>query len=208
MAPTPLLTLLQQQLSECLMQGTSISESGLTVSTDKLSGEIILFFRIDSIAGRRGLGMEDLKVCDCLVFYAKENEQREMLCFLELKAAGLDKATQQILRMPYRILCNGTEQKSLGASPGLALKPSHFPPLHKIRYGVQILSVYRKVKQLLETNHIQFIILKVCICMRHQVPPGQLHHARELKRIFGPDNVHLKFGTRHYKQFGVLLRAT
>ena len=166
MAPTPLLTLLQQQLSECLMQGTSISESGLTVSTDKLSGEVILFFRIDSIAGRSALGMEDLKVCDCLVFYAKENEQREMLCFLELKAAGLDKATQQIL------------------------------------------SVYRKVKQLLETNHIQFVILKVCICMRHQVPAGELRHAKELKRIFGPDNVHLKFGTRHYKQFGLLLRAT
>ncbi len=38
--------------------------------------------------------------------------------------------------MPYRILCNGTEQKSLEARSGLTLKPSHFSPLHKIRYGV------------------------------------------------------------------------
>src|SRR6266567_5603387 len=40
--------------------------------------------------------------------------------------------------MPYRILCNGTEQKSLEARAGLTLKPSHFSPLHKIRYGVQV----------------------------------------------------------------------
>lgn len=165
MAPTPLLTLLQQKLSSCLMQGTSISESGLTVSTDKLSGEVILFFRIDSAAGRSSLGMEDLKVCDCLVFYATENEQREMLCFLELKAAGLDKAAQQIL------------------------------------------SVYRKIKLLLETNRIQLVTLKACVCMRHQVPLGDLRYAGELKRVFGPGNVHLKFGTRHYQQFGIILRS-
>lgn len=33
--------------------------------------------------------------------------------------------------MPYRILCNGTEQKSLEANLELALKPSRFSPLHK-----------------------------------------------------------------------------
>jgi hypothetical protein len=38
--------------------------------------------------------------------------------------------------MPYLILRNGTEQKSLEARSGLTLKPSHFSPIHKIRYGV------------------------------------------------------------------------
>jgi hypothetical protein len=33
--------------------------------------------------------------------------------------------------MPYRILCNGTEQKSSEARPSLSLAPSHSPPLHK-----------------------------------------------------------------------------
>jgi hypothetical protein len=40
------------------------------------------------------------------------------------------------LEMPYRILCNGTEQKSPEARPEQGLAPSHFTPLHKIRYGI------------------------------------------------------------------------
>jgi hypothetical protein len=44
-------------------------------------------------------------------------------------------ASQRIM-MPYRILCNGTEQKSPEARSRLALTPSRFTPLHKIRYGI------------------------------------------------------------------------
>src|SRR3989442_62336 len=38
--------------------------------------------------------------------------------------------------MPYRILCNGTKQKSSETRSGLALMSSRFTPLHKIRYGI------------------------------------------------------------------------
>jgi hypothetical protein len=37
---------------------------------------------------------------------------------------------------PYRILCNGTEQKSLEARSGLSLAHFHFTPLHNFRYGI------------------------------------------------------------------------
>ncbi len=40
------------------------------------------------------------------------------------------------MRMPYRILCNGTKQKSSETRSGLALTSSRFTPLHKIRYGI------------------------------------------------------------------------
>jgi len=39
-------------------------------------------------------------------------------------------------RMPSRMLCNGTEQKSLEARSGLILTPFHFTRLHKNRYGI------------------------------------------------------------------------
>jgi len=93
----PLLALLKQRLSSCLMAGTSISESGLTVSMERKSDETVHFFRIDSDEGRRELGMVDLKVCDCLVIYTKEIERDEALCFLELKGGRLDVAKEQVI---------------------------------------------------------------------------------------------------------------
>jgi len=93
----PLLALLKQRLSSCLMTGTSITESGLTVSMKRKLDEIVHFFRIDSDGGRRELGMVDLKVCDCLVIYTKEIERDEVLCFLELKGGRLDDAKEQII---------------------------------------------------------------------------------------------------------------
>src|SRR5260221_3922121 len=38
--------------------------------------------------------------------------------------------------MPYRILCNGTWQKSPEVRSRLALTSTHLTPLHKIRYGI------------------------------------------------------------------------
>ncbi len=103
MVPKPLLELLKQRLSSCQMTGTRITESGLTVSTDKMLDEIIFFFRVDSEAGRRNLDMVGLKVCDCLVFYMKEIEPGENLCFLELKGARLDDAAEQIINTYHKI---------------------------------------------------------------------------------------------------------
>ncbi|GAC1651799.1 MAG: hypothetical protein NVS4B12_22870 [Ktedonobacteraceae bacterium] len=97
MALKPVQMLLKRQLSSCLMQGkTSITESGITVSTDRVLDEIILFFRTDSDEGRSCLDAMGSRFCDCLVFYTKESEQEEMLCFLELKANGLKDAKVQI----------------------------------------------------------------------------------------------------------------
>ncbi len=162
MAPKPLLALLKQRLSSCLMTGTSITESGLTISTNRLSDEIIYFYRVDSEEGRRDLDMVDAKVCDCLILYIKEIEPDETLCFLELKGARLDDAKEQII------------------------------------------STHRKLKQMVETEYIQQnIILKACVCMRQQAPSGSMRHEAELKRVFGKDNVHLKYGlNKHYTKLG------
>ncbi len=97
MVQKPLLVFLKQKLSSCLMAGTSITESGLTVSMERKSDEIVHFFRIDSVGGRYALDMINLKVCDCLVIYTKEVEQDEVLCFLELKGGRLDDAKEQII---------------------------------------------------------------------------------------------------------------
>lgn len=96
--------LLKQQLSPCLIQGkTSITESGITVSTDRILDEIILFYRTDSDEGRTCLGAMGSRLCDCLVFYTKESESEEILCFLELKAAGLKDAKEQIIQTHQKI---------------------------------------------------------------------------------------------------------
>ncbi len=40
------------------------------------------------------------------------------------------------MEMPYRMLCKGTQQKSLEDRPGLSLAPSRCTSLHNIRYGI------------------------------------------------------------------------
>ncbi len=46
--------------------------------------------------------------------------------------------------MPSQILCNGTQQKSQEARPGLSLAPSRYTSLHNIRYGIQVSVVYEQ----------------------------------------------------------------
>lgn len=99
MASHSMRALLSVTLAGCFVSGTSVTESGLTVSTDRLSGEIILFFKTDSPEGRLSLGItgENLKACDCLVLYAKENNRAEIACFLELKGKKLEVAVKQVI---------------------------------------------------------------------------------------------------------------
>lgn len=101
--PSRLVSWLEEQLFSCKLQGTSITEAGITVSTDRVAEEVILFFRIDSEVGRVCLNLVDQKVCDCLIFYAKEPVSTEVLCFLELKAAGLNEAIKQIINAHRKI---------------------------------------------------------------------------------------------------------
>ena len=99
MASHSMRTLLSEKLAGCFVRGTSVTESGLTVSTDRLPGEIILFFKTDSPEGRQSLGItgENLKACDCLVLYAKENNRAEIACFIELKGKKLEIAVKQAI---------------------------------------------------------------------------------------------------------------
>lgn len=99
MASTSMFALLAERLDSCQIDGTSVRESGLVVSTETLPGETILFFHIDSPEGRQHLGLlaEGAKACDYLVFYAKNNDDNEIVCFLELKGKKLEDAIKQVL---------------------------------------------------------------------------------------------------------------
>jgi hypothetical protein len=100
MVSKPLFVLLNATLQTCLINGaTRVRESGLTVSTEKLPGETILFFRTDSGEGRKNLCMlqDNLKVCDYLVYYAKAEHEKEIICFLELKGKNVEEAVRQVI---------------------------------------------------------------------------------------------------------------
>ena len=59
-------------------------------------------------------------------------------------------ATQ--VEMPYRILCNGTFQKSQEARPGLGLASPHRISLHNNRYGVCLKQHEGRHRYLLEVH--------------------------------------------------------
>jgi hypothetical protein len=100
----PVYTLLEQRLAPCKLPGTSITESGITVSIDRRQGEIISFFRPDSEAGRNCLDMMGSRACDCLVFYSQETQHEEKLCLLELKKpAKTGDAKKQILAVYHAV---------------------------------------------------------------------------------------------------------
>jgi hypothetical protein len=99
MISRPILAFIEEKLHKVCIEGTHVRESGLVVSTEKLPGETISFFKIDSTDGRKCLLMieERIQICDYLVFYAKDNQNREVICFLELKGKKLDIAVQQVI---------------------------------------------------------------------------------------------------------------
>src|SRR5947209_17197983 len=99
MASKPMFTLIKATLQTCRIEGTSVRESGLIVSIETQPGEMILFFHIDQDEGRKYLKMvgEGLKICDYLVFYTKDDEDRELVCLLELKGRKLEDAVKQVL---------------------------------------------------------------------------------------------------------------
>lgn len=110
----PMLVLLNGTLQSCCQKGTSVNESGLTVSTERLPGEIILFFHTDCPEGRKSLSMvgEGVKVCDYLVLYLKDGEDREIVCFLELKGKNLGDAKEQVFSTEQRVLALAKEKIS------------------------------------------------------------------------------------------------
>src|SRR5579859_7057861 len=105
MASNLMLALLTEKLQVCCIEGTRVRESGLTVSTEVFAGEIVHFFHTDTKEGRKNLNMveEGSKICDYLIFYAKDNANSEAVCFLELKGKHLDEAVKQILSTYQRV---------------------------------------------------------------------------------------------------------
>lgn len=105
MASKPMLTFLEATLQNCYIPKTSVHEEGLTVSTEKLPGEIIFFFQTDCAEGRKTLNMveQGQKICDYLIFYTKDSEKREIVCYLELKGGKLESAKKQILNTHNRV---------------------------------------------------------------------------------------------------------
>ena len=92
-------------LSPCLLPGrTDFKESNASVEVTPLPGETILFFNIDDKSNpgcklRQFLwGTEKgQKMCDLIVFYAKDSKR--VMCFVELKhnIGHLGHATKQVI---------------------------------------------------------------------------------------------------------------
>ncbi|MGM3306696.1 hypothetical protein ACSQ6I_12110 [Anabaena sp. WFMT] len=90
-------------LSCCLLPGkTSHKEDGVEVSLQPASGETVLFFHIDEKSNPNckfrqllGLDQEGMKICDLIVFYAKESQR--IICFVELKGGDIKKAKEQVI---------------------------------------------------------------------------------------------------------------
>ena len=90
-------------LSCCLLPGkTSHKEDGVNVSLQPASGETVLFFHIDEKSNPNckfrkllGLDREGMKICDLIVFYAKDNEK--IICFVELKGGDIKTAKEQVI---------------------------------------------------------------------------------------------------------------
>jgi hypothetical protein len=92
-------------LSSCLLPGqTYFKESKASVKVEPLAGETILFFNIDDKSNpgcklRQFLwGIEKgQKMCDLIVFYAKDSKR--VICFVELKdnISDLGHATEQVI---------------------------------------------------------------------------------------------------------------
>ena len=77
-----------------LIDGTSVTQSGVTVNVKRLTGEKILFFRLDDQSIKSILELTG-SICDYLVSYQKE-EQKPVLCLLELKGKGVKHAIEQL----------------------------------------------------------------------------------------------------------------
>ncbi len=101
MATRALFTLLDAEFKSCLIDGTSVQERGLRVSIKPLKDETIQFYRTDCDPARDKLsmGQDERKCCDYVVLYLKDmqNDQKELLCFLELKGSDFEHAVKQTI---------------------------------------------------------------------------------------------------------------
>lgn len=89
-------------LSGCLLPNqTSHKEDGVEVRLQPQSGETVLFFHIDDQSNPNcklkkllGLDQKGEKMCDLIVFYAKDSTR--VICFVELKGKNIADAKEQV----------------------------------------------------------------------------------------------------------------
>jgi hypothetical protein len=81
MTPKPLHTFLNTLLQSCHVSGTSVQESGITVSTERRTGETIDVFHTDGVEGRKCLKMEGQgeRISDYLYYYTIKSEKMKLL---------------------------------------------------------------------------------------------------------------------------------
>ncbi|MDZ8185911.1 MAG: hypothetical protein RMX96_13790 [Nostoc sp. ChiSLP02] len=132
-------------LSSCLLPGkTSYTEKGVEINIKPSSGETILFFCIDNQSNPNcnlrqllGLDREGMKICDLIVFYAKENIR--IICFVELKGGHIKTATEQVITT-YKYFLKFLKQcgTSLNFIPKVYIKSNSSAPQEIDKYKQQL----------------------------------------------------------------------
>ncbi|WP_445635467.1 Type I restriction enzyme R protein N-terminal domain-containing protein [Nostoc sp. DSM 114161] len=132
-------------LSSCLLPGkTSYTENGIEINIKPSSGETILFFCIDNQSNPNcnlrqllGLDREGMKICDLIVFYAKENIR--IICFVELKGRDIKTATEQVITT-YRYFLKLLKQSgtSINFIPKAYIKSNTSAPQEIDKYKQQL----------------------------------------------------------------------
>jgi hypothetical protein len=83
----------------CLSEKTSFAEKGGRVSVIPKPGEIVLFFVIDERTNKNSTARQDLpisgKICDLIVYYAKDCEK--VICLVESKGSSVKDAIEQVI---------------------------------------------------------------------------------------------------------------
>ena len=63
--------------------------------SNPLSNEVVLFFdKTDRDEVKRGLGLQDRRCCDGIIFYS--HDTRKVICLVEMKSGSLGEAEEQI----------------------------------------------------------------------------------------------------------------
>jgi hypothetical protein len=100
-------------LLTCLTNGTSYTEAGNSVRLSPASRETVLFFGVDDQSDdtrslRPDFGISG-PICDLIVFYRNERENRTVVCLIELKGSELEYAANQIVNT-YRHVAGALNQ--------------------------------------------------------------------------------------------------
>jgi hypothetical protein len=137
-------------LSSCLLPGqTYFKESNASVKVQPLADETILFFNIDD-KSNPGCKLRQVlwgtekgqKMCDLIVFYAKDSER--VICFVELKynIGHLGHATEQVINT-YKTFKGRLHKSSYTAKAFISASAGSSPREHE-EYQRELLKEFGK----------------------------------------------------------------